>query len=125
MKSCETGGEYCTFHKKMLAIIDDIEAQEWFSVYQEVHKTEEWIWNDEIFDNEVITTFKDHLDFEFLIVIIYDEVQKIENNIRKGSNADQSRIDLLVAALETVDYESIFYENIYCFKCFAFLYINS
>ena len=111
MKSCETGGDYCTFHKKILAIIEDIEAQEWFPVYQEVHKTEEWIWNDEIFDNEVITTFKDHLDFEFLIDIIYDEVQKIENNIRKGSNTDNSRIDLIVAALETVDYESIFYES--------------
>ena len=51
-----------------MALIEKLEAQEWFDEYREVHKKEEWVWNDEIFDNEKISKYtKDHLDINFLI----------------------------------------------------------
>ena len=92
MKSCQVYGPYCSFHDKMLAIFDKLETQEWFSVYQEAHKKDEWVWNDDIFDYELVLTFRDHLDFDFLTDIIYEEVLKIE----RSAKAPESRVDLLL-----------------------------
>ena len=109
MKSCQVYGPYCSFHDKMLAIFDKLETQEWFSVYQEAHKKEEWVWNDDIFDYELVLTFKDHLDFDFLTDIIYEEVLKIE----RSAKASESHVDLLLKSLESFDYESYFYASDY------------
>ena len=127
MKSCESDGAYCFFHNRMMAFIEKLENQEWFLDYQEVHKKEDWVWNEEIRDYEEIQLFKDHLDFEFLIPIIKDTVQAIEfrhfdwkrkkreNHDVVGekikSSAAKSRIDMLLEGLEKIDFGLIFHES--------------
>ena len=109
MKSCESDGAYCSFHNRMMALVEKLEGQEWFLDYQEVHRKEDWVWNEETKDYEEIQLFKDHLDFEFLIPIIEHIVKAIEwehfdfkkkRKKRENKNVAEkevgSRIDMLL-----------------------------
>ena len=111
MKSCEEGGSYCAFHNEMTEIMDGIETQDWFLLYQEAHKKEEYVWNDETFDYDMMTTRKQHLDFDFLSEIIQREIFEIDKMTQNTRNSSESYLELLLSSLISFDYESYFYDS--------------
>ena len=102
MNDCENDGDYCKFNTRFLALLKEIEAQEFFSTFEtgemEVSFDEEF--------GEIIKTPKiaEFFEISYMPDIILSEIR----NVHDAAKVTDTKSNQLLANLEKIDFNAEF-----------------
>ena len=101
---CADNGDYCKFNERFLALLSNLESQEWFSKY-EIPGEFEFTYNEEFGEFEKVAKTAQFYEVDFMKEIVLEELRGIEESRTDSSNTVPS---LLLDKLESVDFTQIY-----------------
>ena len=104
MNDCAKNGDYCKFNERFLALLSNLETQEWFSKY-EIPGEFEFIFNEEFGEFEKNPKMAQFYEVEYMREIVLGELRSIEQGRTESSTTIPSQ---LLDKLENVNFNEIY-----------------
>ena len=104
MNDCAKNGDYCKFNERFLALLSNLETQEWFSKY-EIPGEFEFIFNEEFGEFEKNPKMAQFYEVEYMREIVLGELRGIEQGRTESSTTIPSQ---LLDKLENVNFNEIY-----------------